>query len=71
MSTNVSVINATGDIEQNWMQNFWQNFLSVLCTGVVFLMSLLMQIRPKSWTKECMITGTIPSRIVKINIVGI
>ena len=39
------------------MQNFWQNFLSLLCTGIVFVMSLLMQLRPKSWTNEGMITG--------------
>ena len=39
------------------MQNFWQNFLSILCTGIVFIMSLLMQLRPKFWTKEGMITG--------------
>ena len=41
----------------NWMQSFWQNFLSFLCTGIVFVVSLLMQIRPASWTKEAMISG--------------
>ena len=58
LSTNFSQ-NGTIGVEQNWMQNFWQNFLSILCTGIVFVMSILMQFRPKSWTKECMITGFI------------
>ena len=34
------------------MQNFWQNFLSILCTGVVFLSSILLQFRPHRWSKE-------------------
>ncbi|CAG5088000.1 Oidioi.mRNA.OKI2018_I69.PAR.g11698.t1.cds [Oikopleura dioica] len=41
-----------GSFTPNWMQNFWQNFLSILCTGVVFLSSILLQFRPQSWSKE-------------------
>lgn len=63
LSTNFSQ-NGTLLPEQNWMQNFWQNFLSILCTGIVFVMSLLMQCRPKSWTKECMITVGIGASVL-------
>jgi len=43
-------------IAPNWMQNFWANFLSIFCTGIVFIMSIVMHFRPKSWTKEKMIS---------------
>ena len=34
------------------MQNFWENFLSLFCTGIVFVMSIIMHFRPSSWSKE-------------------
>ena len=43
-------------IAPNWMQNFWANFLSIFCTGIVFIMSIVMHFRPKNWTKEKMIS---------------
>ena len=55
-STELVNSNSTGEFVPNWMQNFWDNFLSIFCTGVVFLMSILMHFRPKSWTKEAMIS---------------
>ena len=36
----------------NWMQNFWENFLSLFCTGIVFIMSIIMHFRPSNWSKE-------------------
>jgi hypothetical protein len=48
------------------MQNFWQNFLSLLCTGVVFLVSILLQFRPASWSKENLLSiGTSLSNTLK------
>jgi equilibrative nucleoside transporter 1/2/3 len=58
LGTNFSSMDVSNNtvITPNWMQNFWANFLSIFCTGIVFIMSIVMHFRPKSWTKEKMIS---------------
>ena len=50
-NTSLAANNVT-HVDVNWMQNFWENFLSLFCTGIVFVMSIVMHFRPHSWTKE-------------------